>query len=144
MRVAKSHTVSIPEMDMTPMIDVTTLLLIFFLVGGVFMLQTQIELPKAKTGVPEMPAEQKPVGILIDASSDEPAGGSIAFEDEHNTAVSLDDVVKGYRERVDKGALPEVMLKAHRQVPFGLVRQTMAKLTEAGVQQIKVGIEEAQ
>ncbi|MBI3462071.1 MAG: biopolymer transporter ExbD, partial [Planctomycetes bacterium] len=123
------------EMDMTPMIDVTTLLLIFFLVGGVFMLQARIELPKAKTGVPEVPAERMPVGILIDVAPDDATGVKISFEDSRDTTVLMDDIVKGYRERVEQGALPEAMLKAHRQVSFGLVRQTMAKLSEAGVQQ---------
>ena len=131
------------EMDMTPMIDVTTLLLIFFLVGGVFMLQTQIELPKSKTGNPEMPAERKPVAILIDKAPEDPTGGTIAFEDERTQAVQLEDLVPGYRDRVERGALPEAILKAHRQVPFGLVRRTMTKLAEANVQRIMVGIEEA-
>lgn len=131
------------DMDMTPMIDVTTLLLIFFLVGGVFMLQADIELPKSKTGTPEMPAERKPVGILIDTDVKNPAGGTISFEDARDDSVPLDDVAEGYRKRVSDGAMSEAMIKAHRAVPFGLVRQTMMKLTEAGVSKIMVGVEES-
>jgi biopolymer transport protein ExbD len=133
------------EMDMTPMIDVTTLLLIFFLVGGVFMLQAAIDLPKAKSGLPEMPAEKVPVGIFIRPAPNDPAGGTLAFEDAQAETVALNDVAKGYKSRVEDEAvrfLPEAIIKAHRDVPFGIVRQTMAKLTEAGVTQIKIGIEE--
>ena len=129
------------EMDMTPMIDVTTLLLIFFLVGSVFMLESRIELPKAKTG--EVTGERRPVSILIDVAPEDPTGAKIAFEDKRDTTVPLGDIVKGYRERVEQGGQPEAVLKAHRHVSFGLVRQTMAKLAEAGVQRIMVGIEEA-
>lgn len=40
------------EMDITPMIDITFLLLIFFLVASTPDKQTSIELPAAKTGSP--------------------------------------------------------------------------------------------
>lgn len=40
------------EMDITPMIDITFLLLIFFLVASTPDKQTSIELPEAKTGSP--------------------------------------------------------------------------------------------
>ncbi len=131
------------DMDMTPMIDVTTLLLIFFLVGGVFMLQANIELPQSKTGTPEIPAERKPIGVFIEIAENDPAGGRIAFEDARKDVVALDDLKAGYEKRVNDGSLPEAMIKAHRGVPFGVVRQAMAKFTEAGAAQIKIGVEEA-
>ena len=131
------------EMDMTPMIDVTTLLLIFFLVGGVFMLQANVELPQSKTGTPEMPAERKPVAIVIELGDNDPNRGRITFEDNRKDEVPLDELIAGYKKRVDDGALPEAMIKAHRAVPFGVVRQSMNKLTEAGVSRILIGVEES-
>jgi biopolymer transport protein ExbD len=136
------------EMDMTPMIDVTTLLLIFFLVGGTFMLQAAIELPKAKSGSPEMPAEIKPVGILIDLDAKQPLGGTIAFEDKDSEFIELDNLVQSFKDKLTEGAPDikyrnEAVIRAHREVPFGLVRQTMAKLTEAGAARIAVAVEES-
>ncbi len=136
------------DIDMTPMIDVTTLLLIFFLVGGVFMLQASIDLPKAKTGTPETPAQVKPVGILIDIDSKNPTGGTIAFEDKRTEPIALDDLVQKFKEKQtedkpDVRYKNEAMIRAHRDVPFGLVRQVMAKVTEAGATRIAVAVEEA-
>jgi biopolymer transport protein ExbD len=135
------------EMDMTPMIDVTTLLLIFFLIGGTFMLQASIELPKAKSGTPEMPAEIKPVGVLINLDAKQPLGGTIAFEDKESEFIELDDLAQRFKDKVAEGTYGagyrnEATIRAHRDVPFGLVRQTMAKLTEAGAARIAVAVEE--
>jgi len=136
------------DIDMTPMIDVTTLLLIFFLVGGVFMLQASIDLPKAKSGSPETPAQIKPVGILIDLAPKESLGGTIAFEDKRTEFIALDDFVQSFKAKLTEGAPDikyrnEAMIRAHRDVPFGLVRQVMAKLTEAGAARIAVAVEES-
>lgn len=136
------------DIDMTPMIDVTTLLLIFFLVGGVFMLQASIDLPKAKSGSPETPAQIKPVGILIDLAPKESLGGTIAFEDKRTEFIAIDDFVQSFKDKLTEGAPDvkyrnEAMIRAHRDVPFGLVRQVMAKLTEAGAVRIAVAVEES-
>lgn len=136
------------DIDMTPMIDVTTLLLIFFLVGGVFMLQASIDLPKAKSGSPETPAQIKPVSILIDLAPKESLGGTIAFEDKRTEFIALDDFVQSFKDKLTEGAPDvkyrnEAMIRAHRDVPFGLVRQVMAKLTEAGAARIAVAVEES-
>lgn len=138
------------EMDMTPMIDVTTLLLIFFLVGGTFLLQASVALPEAKTGTPDLPSEAEPVGIMIKLDPKESAGGTVVFEDAASQPVALENLVAGYKERVarrrDNGQsvfLNEATIRAHRDVPFGIVRQTMAKLTEAGAANIHVAVEEA-
>ena len=136
------------DIDMTPMIDVTTLLLIFFLVGGVFMLQASIDLPKAKSGSPETPAQIRPVGILIDLAPKESLGGTIAFEDKRTEFIALDDFVQSFKDKLTEGAPDvkyrnEAMIRAHRDVPFGLVRQVMAKLTEAGAARIAVAVEES-
>ena len=130
------------EMDMLAMVDITMLLLIFFLVSGVLMPQARVELPEAQTGTPEMFAENKPVNIVIEPDPDDPSSGKISFEEERSVTVAPDDLVQEYNQRVQAGSLPEVVLKAHRHVPFGIVREVMATLTEAGVGRISVAIEE--
>ena len=130
------------EMEMMPMIDITTLLLIFFLLGGVFMLQTQVALPQAETGSPSPSAELQPVGILIDRDPDDPTQFHISLEAESDN-VSLEELVAWFEKTLKDGELPEVILKAHRRVPFGFVRRAMATLSDAGVNQIRVAVEEA-
>ena len=135
------------ELDMTPMIDVTTLLLIFFLVGGVFMLHASIDLPKARTGSAEVATDIRPVGILIDLAPREPLGCTVAFEDARNDFLAIDDLGTKFKEKLsDPNARTsyrnEAVIKAHRDAPFGVVRRVMAKLSEAGASRIAVGIEQ--
>ena len=60
------------EMDMTPMVDVTFLLLIFFMVTASFQLQKSIEMPRQQTDAPstqaieEDPEELDQVELQID------------------------------------------------------------------------------
>ena len=47
------------EMDMTPMVDVTFLLLIFFMVTAAFSLQKSIEMPRQKTEAPSTQQQEQ-------------------------------------------------------------------------------------
>jgi len=130
------------ELEMMPMIDITTLLLIFFLVSGIFMLQARIELPEAKTGSPLIEAGAKPVVLTVRALEGDPGSIVIAFEDEPNKPVQLEQVVGGYKKRVDNGCLDAVIIKAEKTTAFGTVERIMERLAEAGVADIRIGVEE--
>lgn len=52
------------EMDMTPMVDVTFLLLIFFMVTAAFSLQKSIEMPKQQTDAPSTSVQEEEVEEL--------------------------------------------------------------------------------
>ncbi len=47
------------EIDMTPMVDVTFLLLIFFMVTAAFSLQKSIEMPRQQTDAPSSNVEEE-------------------------------------------------------------------------------------
>jgi len=47
------------ELDMTPMVDVTFLLLIFFMVTAAFSLQKSIEVPRQETDAPSVNVEEE-------------------------------------------------------------------------------------
>jgi len=128
------------ELEMTPMIDITTLLLIFFLVSGVFMLQARIPLPEAKTGTPLLETEQKPVTIAF--KTDDEGRLVVYFEDEPDVHVEPDDIVQGYSRRLEQHFLPEVVLKADRHIPFKIIRQVMEQLAAAGVEKVDIAVEE--
>ena len=63
------------EMDITPMIDITFLLLIFFLVSSALSKQTPVELPEAQYG--DAVAADESVIVTIDAL---PAGGAVIYK----------------------------------------------------------------
>ncbi|MDA8696936.1 biopolymer transporter ExbD [Rhodopirellula sp.] len=52
------------EMDMTPMVDVTFLLLIFFMVTAAFSLQKSIEMPRQQTDAPSTSVQEEEVEEL--------------------------------------------------------------------------------
>lgn len=60
------------ELDMTPMVDVTFLLLIFFMVTAAFSMQKSIEMPRQQTDAPSPyvtavdPLEKETVEVQID------------------------------------------------------------------------------
>jgi len=130
------------ELEMMPMIDITTLLLIFFLVSGIFMLQARIELPEAKTGTPLLESGLKPVVITVRKSKLEPGKVLTAFEDEPNQAVGLDQLVQGYKKRLADGYQPTVVIKAEKASDFGTVRRIMERFADAGVKDLQIGVEE--
>ena len=51
-------------MDMTPMVDVTFLLLIFFMVTAAFSLQKSIEMPRQQSDQPSLSVEPEPTDEL--------------------------------------------------------------------------------
>jgi biopolymer transport protein ExbD len=65
------------EMDMTPMVDVTFLLLIFFMVTATFTLQKSLEIPK--------PSDQDPSTNVIDPDPDDQGDFVTVKVDEYNT-----------------------------------------------------------
>ncbi len=130
------------ELEMMPLIDITTLLLIFFLVSGIFMLQARIELPEARTGAPLLEGGPKPVVVTVRQSKLEPDKVLIAFEDEPNQPVELAHLLDGYKKRLAKGYLEAVVIKAEKSSTFGTVKGIMEQFADAGVTELRIGVEE--
>jgi len=54
------------DMDMTPMVDVTFLLLIFFMVTASFTLQKSVPLPVSQTANPGRPTEKTDIEVTVE------------------------------------------------------------------------------
>jgi len=76
-RVARKPTTEETEMDMTPMVDVTFLLLIFFMVTAAFTVQKSIEVPK--------PADEDPSSQVVEQDPEDRADTVTVEVDEYNT-----------------------------------------------------------
>ncbi len=117
------------EMDITPMIDITFLLLIFFLVCSTLSQQTAVELPPARhgSGVDEQSSVivtvaprgtgRPPAVYLGDGTSGTP------LDDDHDTQEQLivDEVEKGLQQ-----GHPNVLIKAAMGVKHGEVSRVAA------------------
>ena len=123
-------------LDMTPMVDVTFLLLIFFMITATFSLQKSME-----TEAPE-PEEE---GAAQLPSMEDLADDSVIVEIDENDVIFVDDVqVGGMNELTDvleqkmagekKG---EMIIEAHPQAKHGTVVQTTDAGIEVGMQRIR-------
>ena len=139
------------ELDITPMIDITFLLLAFFVVASKMDPQAAIELPKASYG--EAVPEKAAVTLMV--SLDE--GGKYTIfkgKSEKNPVVATDpdeiedEISKFVQDEL--GANPEktsILTKAAGDVKTGtveMVRRGVAGSEMAGERKVYVGVKEEQ
>ncbi|WP_339734420.1 biopolymer transporter ExbD [uncultured Gimesia sp.] len=128
------------EMDLTPMVDVTFLLLIFFMITASFSLQKSIQVP------PPNPDEDGVSQSLqtLDDFRDE----SIIVEIDNNNAIYVDDtrlsnpseIVQAILDRRDQDGKPkrELVLSAHKAARHETVVAVVDAANEVGMQKIRL------
>jgi biopolymer transport protein ExbD len=125
------------EFNVTPMIDVVFLLIIFFLVSSHLARQeTQLalELPDAASGLPQ-PVEAPP-RVTINVLGD----GALHLGGDPASVIEI-----GQRLLVEKQRQPqdlEVRIRGARTVAFGDVRPVLAACIEAGVWNVTFAVTE--
>jgi biopolymer transport protein ExbD len=140
------------EMDMTPMVDVTFLLLIFFMVTAAFSLQKSIEIPKPKQDEASTQAQQQ--------DPEEDPEYVTVFVDEFNTyhvitidwdveAPSQQELLRKLKEARDgnsAGRIPtKLLVKAHGEALHEKVVAALDAGTEVGMEQVQlVTVEESE
>jgi len=107
------------ELDITPMIDVTFLLLIFFMVASTMQATAENDIPPAKHGIGIETERSTIISIsLPDADDSEP----IIFLGEAGAKrADLEQVAEYVQRGVDNGRL-RVIIKADRNVQHGFVQ----------------------
>lgn len=116
------------DINLTPLIDVVFLLLIFFMVSTTFEKETRIEveLPEA-SAVTDKPAPEDKLEILIDPS------GRYFVNDREVLNMEPATLKGAVTEAVaERGDLP-VMIKADGQAPYQSVITAMDVLTRLGL-----------
>jgi len=127
-------------MDMTPMIDVTFQLLIFFMVTNQMAAATPLDVPEAVHGRGVSPDGMQ--SILVDDQSGYFLGDSLA---EENRAESLDALVTEVASNAQAVDAPlDVIISAHRNSRHVEVRGLMERLGGIdNIGAIRLGVEEA-
>jgi biopolymer transport protein ExbD len=126
------------ELDMTPMIDVTFQLLIFFMLANRLANAAPIEVPLASHGKGVTPDGKQ--SILVDE-----AGvyylGQLARPD---SAASLDEVAQEVAKNAGDADQPlEVIISAHKRSKYQSVRELLERLGDMpGLGPIHLGVEE--
>ena len=108
-----------PEINLTPLIDVVFLLLIFFMVSTTFERETevQVELPEAEAS--PMEVEPSKVEITIDAQGRYYVNGREVVNTKKETLIAA------LRKADIEGEQPQVILSADRQTPHQAVITAM-------------------
>jgi biopolymer transport protein ExbD len=117
------------ELDITPMIDVTFLLLIFFMVTST-MQEPDLDVPSAahgqgidaRGGIVVQIKEGTPPALVIDGQG-----------------VALDEV-RGRVEEAVREHRPEVIIRADGQIPYGFVQQIARIVTEVEGAEFSIGV----
>lgn len=113
-------------MDLTPLIDVLFMLIIFFVLTAAFVRgEVDVQLPEGKG----TPVSAVPVVIAVRQD------GSISWAGE---SMAPDAVIVQAREAFLQGQ--SILLAGDRSVPYGVVASLLDRLRAAGVQEVSLAL----
>lgn len=114
------------DINVTPFVDVMLVLLIIFMVTAPMMMQgVDVNLPQTTTS--NIKTEEDPLIITVNKK------GEIFLE---NTRVSLEDLEKKVKSIFKYRRKKEILLRADREIPYGLVIKVMAGVKRAGINKL--------
>ena len=122
-------------MNMTPMIDVVFLLIIFFLVSSHLAQQEsqyELDLPLAVSGSTPPPSERRPVTVSVLAD------GSVMVAGHSVNAAQLEVRLRNEAARV--GSDLEVRIRTDRSVPYRTIEPVMVACARAGIWNVKFAV----
>lgn len=114
------------DLDITPMIDVTFLLLIFFMVTSTMQATPDIDLPVARQGAGIDKHSQVTISLI------EQDGVPILIAgDPPGPARTLPEILEMTRSEIQRGKTG-VLLKASGQIPTGYIKEVTQQLQSVG------------
>lgn len=129
------------DLDITPMIDVTFLLLIFFMVTSTMQQESAVNVPPANFGV----GKDANTSTIITILAAKGGGQSrvLLGDGSGDEARSMDSVTAFVQQGVGEGKR-QVIIKADRDVNHGRVQEVLKALGEIEDLQFAVGVEQTQ
>ena len=127
------------DIDLTPMIDVTFLLLIFFMITSLGVRPQLVDLPTAANADAEPSRDLQAIHLTKD--------GQLAFsaaapgEADKESVVSIDDLPAKIQQMQDELGVSDFILKADAGARAEDVTRIMQALAQAGITRIKVGVQ---
>ncbi len=117
------------RIEAAPMVDVVFLLLIFFILSSSFVLQPGIEVELPPSQVKTMGAFQ---GLVITVTRED----VLFFNEERTSMTGLRRYLNDTRAQPRRNQ--QLVIKADRQVPHGMVVEIMSMAIEAGITSINI------
>lgn len=147
------------DLDITPMIDITFLLLIFFIVTSNLQQQTAAQMPQAKHGTTVSSLDS----AVITMTASEAEGRAVVYladginpeaRAESNDLNRQEEEITQYVERSFAGTIESgvpkrhLLIKADGKVPYGEVERVALAATRSGVvdsvERLYLGVQEKQ
>lgn len=129
------------ELDMTPMVDVTFLLLIFFMVTASFSLQKSIQMPKQTSDLPSSAQPEEPTEELdpIELEIDENGSFLVLAQEWDREAPGKQNLVSTLREAIgnNKDGM-KLNIKVHENAKLQFLVDGMDAGTIAGFAELQV------
>jgi len=129
------------EMDMTPMVDVTFLLLIFFMVTAAFSLQKSIRMPRQQTDLPSVNQVEEEDDELdsVEVEVDEFGGFLVIAQDWERETPGKQNLITALKEAISasKDGM-RLVVKVHEMAKLHSLVDAMDAGTIAGFAELEV------
>ncbi|TQV87620.1 ExbD/TolR family protein [Aliikangiella coralliicola] len=131
MRIRRKHNAIEPEVDMTPMLDIVFIMLIFFIVTTSFVKESGITLSRPSPNQTTNPIDdpKQPIVLEIGSQNTITLAGRIIDQDSIRANVEA--------ERARKPSAP-VVVRAHESATTGVVIRAVDQSKLAGASQVTV------
>ena len=128
------------ELDMTPMVDVTFLLLIFFMVTAAFSLQKSIEMPRQQTDAPSTTVvEEEPEELeMVEVQVDEFGTFLVLAMDWEEETPGKKNLIAALKRAKEGGAESRLVIKVHEQCKLQFLVDAMDAGSIAGYAETQV------
>lgn len=129
------------ELDMTPMVDVTFLLLIFFMVTASFSLQKSIEMPRQQTDAPSTSVQEEEEDELdmVTVQIDEFGSFLVLAPDWERETPGKQNLTRALREAIDElGGAVRLVIEVHEDAKLRFLVDCMDAGTISGYSEIQV------
>ncbi len=129
------------ELDMTPMVDVTFLLLIFFMVTASFSLQKSIEMPRQQTDAPSSNPDPEETEELdsVEVQIDDRGSFLVMAADWERETPGKQNLISALREAVPGGSdAMKLVIKVHEMAKLQALVDAMDAGTIAGYTELQV------
>ena len=121
------------DIDMTPMLDIVFIMLIFFIVTTSFVKEKGLEVQRPKDNPPQNNNPSKAVSILIDGA------GQIYM---NNRLVDIERVNANIQNYLAEVETDVAVVKAAKGAPHGIVVNVLDQAAEAGIVTLSVAVDE--
>ncbi len=128
------------ELDMTPMVDVTFLLLIFFMVTAAFSLQKSIEMPRQQTDAPSTTVveEQEEELDMVEVQVDEFGSFLVLATDWQEETPGKQNLITTLKRAREGGGETRLVIKVHELCKLQYLVDAMDAGTIAGYAETQV------